>query len=105
MEAAVWVAAGDRLEGGGQVGGWLDAVHLGGLDQRGDAAPVPGTFIVAGEQRVLAREDQRPDAILDRIGVDLDPAVVEEQLQALPVVGEVGELSPGLQFAETPLCR
>src|SRR5918993_2744947 len=79
VEAAVRVAAGDRLEGGGQVGGWLDAVHLGGLDQRGDAAPVPGTLVVTGEERVLACEDQRPDAVLDRVGVDLDRAVVDGQ--------------------------
>jgi hypothetical protein len=93
------VTASDRLEGGGQVGRGIDAVHLGRLDQRSDPTPIAGTFVVAGEQGVLAGENQGTNAILDRIGVDLDPAVVEEDLQPLPVVGEVGQLlaSAGLR--------
>ena len=89
------MALGNGLEGGGQVGFGIDAVHLGGLDERGDAAPIPGALVMAGEQGVLARENQGTDAILDRVGVDLDAAVVEEQLQTLPVVSEVGELLAG----------
>ena len=92
------MALGNGLEGGGQVGFGIDAVHLGGLDERGDAAPVPGAVVMAGEQDVLARENQGTDAILDRVGVDLDAAVVDEELQTLPVVSEVGELLAGARL-------
>jgi hypothetical protein len=51
-----------------EVGLRIDAVHFAGLDQRSDAGPVLGAFIVAGEERVL----------FDGVGVELDAAVVEE---------------------------
>ena len=62
----------------------LDAGELAGLDQRGDDRPVIGTTIGAGEQRVLSRQSQGADGALDGVVVDLDPAVVEEEGQALP---------------------
>jgi hypothetical protein len=67
-------------------------VQLAGFDQRGENGPVFGTQIVTGEQRLLAIEGNRPDRTLDGIGVDLDPAVVEEADQRAPVVERVDGL-------------
>lgn len=57
---------------------------LAGLDQRGKHRPVLGAEVVAGEECVLEIESNRPRRALDRIGVDLDPAVVDEAGKLLP---------------------
>src|SRR5947209_9809594 len=46
---------------------------------------MPGSAIAAGEERVFSGQSVWPDRSLDRIGVHLDPAVVEERDQARPV--------------------
>jgi hypothetical protein len=43
-------------------------------------------LIRAGEQGVLAVERDRADRALDHVGIDLDPAVVEEDGEACPVL-------------------
>jgi hypothetical protein len=48
------VAVSDRGQGGLEIVEGLDTVDFAGLDQRGDAAPGDATFIVTGEERVLA---------------------------------------------------
>jgi hypothetical protein len=48
------------------------------FDQRGDHAPVDAALVGAGEQGVLAVEGDGTDGALDHVGIDLDPAVVEE---------------------------
>jgi len=50
--------AGDDV---GEVGLWIDAVRLAGLDQRGEDGPVLGAAIGAGEEVVLAAEGERAD--------------------------------------------
>ena len=45
---------------------------------------MPSTAVGAGKQAVLAAERDRADRALDRVGVDLDPAVVEEDGEAVP---------------------
>lgn len=42
-----------------------------------------GATVGAGEQGILAGQGKRPDASLDDVVVDLDAAVVEEQVQPL----------------------
>ena len=43
-----------------------------------------GATVGAGEQGILAGQGKGPDAALDDVVVDLDAAVVEEQVQPLP---------------------
>jgi hypothetical protein len=43
---------------------------------------------VAGEKRLLAVKRQAADRALDRVGIDLDAAVVEEPGEAVPVVDD-----------------
>ena len=67
-------------EGGFEIRVGLHAVHLGGFDERSDAAPGDSAFVVTGERCVLAIESQGPDAILHGIGVYLDASVMEKDL-------------------------
>ncbi len=82
----------------------VHGVELAGLDQRGDDRPVGAALVAAGEERVLPVERDRPDAALDRVGVDLDAAVVEEAAKALPVVQAVADRLGGLGAARQ-LCE
>jgi hypothetical protein len=56
----------------------VDAAELAVLDQRRDHRPVVAAFVRAGEQGILAIQGDRPDRPLDRVGVEIDAAVVEE---------------------------
>ncbi|KHL24241.1 hypothetical protein PK98_14785 [Croceibacterium mercuriale] len=68
----------------GEPGLRINAVQLGGFDERGDHRPVLATFVRAGEERVLAAQRERTDRSFDRVSVELDPAVIEEAGQPLP---------------------
>jgi hypothetical protein len=57
---------------------WIDGVELAGLDQGGDGRPVFAAVVAASEQGILSSQGHRPHAPLDRVGVELDPAVIEE---------------------------
>ena len=70
----------DRLERRLEIDKGYDFVDLCCGDERGDAAPGPTTFVVAGEECVLPRQGDRPDEILHGIGVDLDASVLQEGL-------------------------
>jgi len=72
------MAGGDGLEGGLEIGEGLDAVDPRGLDERRDAAPGAPAFVVPGEQCVFPVQSNRPDQILDAVGVDLDPPIQQE---------------------------
>jgi hypothetical protein len=45
---------------------------------------------VTRKERVLPIEGYRPNGSLDAVVVDLDAAVGQEELQAIPVFGDVG---------------
>ena len=62
----------------------FDVVKLGGLDQRCDRGPAVGTAVTASKQMVFATERHRPDRPLDRIGIELDTAIIKEPAKALP---------------------
>ena len=62
----------------------IDAVHLAGFDQRGDATPGDAALVVAGEECVLAIEGDGADQVFDPVGVDLDAAVLQEGLKYPP---------------------
>ena len=69
----------------------------------------------AGEQSIFAIEGDRADRTFDCVGIDLDPAVVEEAAEALPtregIADRLGELAllaeerelgaqPGFEFGD-----
>ena len=95
------MTGGDGLEGGLEIGERFDAVYLGGLDQRRDAAPGLAALVVTGEQRIFSAQSDRTDQVFDAIGVDLDAAVMEEGLQAIPVAMDIGQLLAERDLAET----
>ncbi len=68
----------------GEVGLWIDAAELAGLDQRVEDRPVLAAAIGIGEQGILAIERKRADGSLNRVGVELDASVIEEAREALP---------------------
>ena len=82
----------DGFEGGLEPGIGFDAVQFRRLDERSDTSSCGGAFIVACEQRVFSRQGNRPGEILDAVAIHLDAAVVEEELEAVPVAGDIGEL-------------
>lgn len=82
----------------GEVGKRFDSVDLTGLDKRRDGRPVLRSSVVASEERVFAVQRNRPNGTLNRIGVDLDAAVGQENAKTIPVVGDVGK-----RFAERRL--
>ena len=92
------MARSDSFERGFQIGEGFDAVDLCGLDQRCDAAPCLAALVMAREQRVFSVQSDRPDQILDLVGVDLDAAVSQEGLQSVPVTVDVGELFAEARF-------
>ena len=86
------MACGDGFECGFQKGERLDAVDLGGLDQRGDVAPGAAALIVTGEQRIFPVQGNRAHEIFDLVRVDLDAPIGQESLQSIPVAVDVGQL-------------
>jgi hypothetical protein len=75
--------AGQRL---GEVPLRIDAVELAGLHQRGHGRPTCPAFVAGGEQRILPAEADRPDRAFHGVGVELDPAIIEEPDQTIVVV-------------------
>ena len=71
VETALGMAVDDAADHVGQVGPGLDADQLAGLNQRRDHRPVRGSAVRARKETFLG-------------GVDLNPAVGEEQAQAGP---------------------
>jgi hypothetical protein len=67
-----------------QPGLWFDAVELAGFDERTDDRPAVAATIAAGEQVVLAAKGDGTDRAFDRIGVELNAAVVQEAGQPGP---------------------
>jgi hypothetical protein len=72
-------------EGVGEVVDGVQARQFAGGDERGEHGPVLGANRVAREERVLPCQRDRADLVLDRVGVELEGAVVEEADQAGPV--------------------
>jgi hypothetical protein len=101
VDGAIWIGVYDLGEDVGEVGVRVNAVELARLDQRGDDSPVFAAAVGAGEERVLAAERNRADRSFDRVGVDLDPAVVEEAGEAFPARERIAEYP----FAEGRLAR
>ena len=67
-----------------QVGFWIEAVELCGLDQRQDCSGAFAAFVRSREQPVLAAERNWPDRPFGRIVVDFDTAVIKETSKRFP---------------------
>ena len=85
------VTGDDPLEHVLQVLEGIEAAHLGALDQRGEDRPGSGAGIRPGEQGVLPGGCHDPMQALDGIGVQLDPAIGQEDAQAVPVAQHVAD--------------
>ncbi len=86
------MSVGNGGQGCVQVGVRVDGVQLTGFNERGHACPSVAALIMSCEQSVLAIEGDGPDGIFDRVGVHLDAAIGQEDLQALPVPVDVCKL-------------
>ena len=64
-----------------EVGEGLDVVELGALDERGEGGPCPCTAVGAGEEMVFAAERDWADGALDGVGIDLDAAVIDGEVE------------------------
>jgi len=104
VDPPVRVAVDDPGDDVGEIGEWLDAVELAGLDQRGNDGPMLSTAVGAGEQRIFAVERDRADRAFDDVAVDFDAAVVEELGEALParegVADRLGKLDGSKNLAK-----
>ena len=80
---------GDLGDDVGDIGLWLDAVHLGRLDHRIDRGGTRAAGLGAGEQPVLAADGDGADRALGNIVVDLEPTVAEEAGERLPSPGAI----------------
>ena len=56
------------------------------------------TFVVTGEQCILAIEGHRANEVFDVVAVDLDTTVGQESLEAVPVAVDVGQLLTEARF-------
>ena len=63
------MAGSDGFQGASQVVEGLDIVEFGRADERGDDRPCPAAFVMAGEERIFARQDNRSLSIFDRVAV------------------------------------
>lgn len=94
------MAVDDGGECCGQIGQGIDGVEFASLDERGNGYPVLGPCIMPRKERVLGIECNWPDGSLDAAVVNLDATVGEEELQTIPVFGDVRQ-----GFAERRLGR
>ena len=86
------MSVGNRGQGCLEVGEGLDAIDLAGLDERGDAAPGDAAFVVTCKEGILAVQRDGTDQVFDPVAVDFHATVVQEGLQPVPMVMDVGEL-------------
>ena len=61
------MAGGDGFERGLEIGVWVDLIHFGRFNEAGYAGPGRPAFVMAGEQRILTIQSQRPDGVFDDI--------------------------------------
>ena len=69
----------------------LNVIELRGFDKGADCRPAFAAAVAAGEQMILAAKSNRTNGTLDRIGIELDPAVIEEAAEAIPATKGVAD--------------
>ena len=89
VDAGGWPAVDELGQRIGEPGVRVDGIELGGLDQRDDDRTVGTAFVAAGEECVLPVQGDGTDRAFDRVGVDLDAAIVEEAAEVLSVARAV----------------
>jgi len=84
IESIDQVSVDHALEHVAQVGVRLNVVHLACFNKRTKCRPSGSANIRACEEMILSSERNRTDGALNRIGIELDPSVVQETRQAIP---------------------
>src|SRR5512133_1691653 len=74
-----------------EVGFWIEAVELGGLDQGIEGGGTITASVGPGKKVVFPAEGQRPDLPFGGVVVDLQPPVVEVAAQRRPEVAGVAD--------------
>ena len=74
-----------------QIGVGLDIVKLAGFNQRTQDGPSVAAAVAAGKEMILATERHWPDCALNRIGVQLDPAIMQEARRSVPARERVAD--------------
>jgi hypothetical protein len=92
----------DLLEDVLQISEGIEAVEPGTLDERGKDRPRPGSGIRTREQGVAPAGGNAAVQALDRIGVDLDAAVAQENAQPVPVVQGIADRRGKRRLAGDP---
>ena len=77
----------------------IDAVQFTGFNERSDTGPIFGPVIVASEECIFSIQNNRADASLDNVGVELDAAVIEESSEPVPVVQGIADVFGDRRFA------
>ena len=76
----------------------FDPVEFTGLDQWRDDGPVLRASVLPGEERGFAVQGDGADCSLDRVVVEFDATVIEEQAQPVPVFCDVFQGFSGRRF-------
>lgn len=63
---------------------YVNSILLARLNQRGHNAPSFSTLITTDEERVFAQEDRRFEHALNRVSVQVNPAIFNEFCQIRP---------------------
>ena len=92
VDARLGVFVGDGGEGCAQVGIWVDGVQFADFNHGCRARPSATALIVPCEERVLAVQGDGADGVFNRVGIHLDAAVGQEDLQPVPVAVDKAEL-------------
>src|SRR5208283_2517325 len=70
----------------------IDAVQFASFNERSDTGPIFGAVIVASEECIFSIQNNRTDASLDNVGVELDAAVIKEASEPVPVVQGIADV-------------
>jgi hypothetical protein len=92
----------DLLEDVFQISEGIETIKPGTLDERGEDRPRPGSGIRAGEQGVAPAGGDAAVQALDRIGVDLDATVAQEDAQPVPMVQGIADRRGERRLAGDP---
>ncbi len=82
----------DRLKRLGDVGGGIDVIELAGRHDGSEQRPVFSSDLMTGEEGILSCQSHGPDGVFYRVGVELEPAVMEEPGAAFPVSKGVADV-------------
>jgi len=67
-----------------EIGVGLDVVKLAAFDQRTKHGPSMSTTIAAGEEMILATKCNGSNCAFNRVGIELDAAIMQEARQPFP---------------------